>query len=229
MTRTMNNLSQVITAATFGICTIPVAPGGRHRHPEHHVDGGHGTDAGDRGIRKALGARRRRNPRPVRHRGDRALAGRRPHRADPGLLARGPGALDAAACTPSVPPWAVGLSLAMSSGVGLVFGIYLAGRGRPGSTPWRPCVPRREATALEANVLDAQDRFWQWSPRPSNVQVATLVEGSARTDSAHDGERAAALPEVEPEPSADHQLSETCIMGTVDGTSTAEDVAGSRA
>ncbi|MGZ5957302.1 MAG: ABC transporter permease [Myxococcaceae bacterium] len=125
ITRTFNNLSAVITAASFGLCLLSLVVGGIGILNIMLVSVTERTR--EIGIRKALGAKRRR------------ILGQFALEAVTlslfggvlGLLL----GLSLAALgrwafgfPMSVPAWAVALALLMSSGVGLVFGIYPAAR-----------------------------------------------------------------------------------------------------
>ncbi len=125
MAKTLNDLSKVITAATFGVCLLSLLVGGIGILNIMLVAVTERTR--EIGIRKALGARRRRillqfSTEAVTL----SLTG--------GVLgiALGFGIAFLGRWTlglhTAVPLWAVALSLAMSSGVGLVFGIYPAAR-----------------------------------------------------------------------------------------------------
>lgn len=125
MAKTLNDLSKVITAATFGVCLLSLLVGGIGILNIMLVAVTERTK--EIGIRKALGARRRRillqfSTEAVTL----SLTG--------GVLgiALGFGIAFLGRWTlglhTAVPLWAVALSLAMSSGVGLVFGIYPAAR-----------------------------------------------------------------------------------------------------
>jgi len=125
MTRTFNNLSTVITAASFGICLLSLVVGGIGILNIMLVSVTERTR--EIGIRKALGAKRRR------------ILGQFALEAVTLSLFGGVlGLLLGLSLTAlgrwafgfpmTVPPWAIALALAMSSGVGLVFGIYPAAR-----------------------------------------------------------------------------------------------------
>jgi putative ABC transport system permease protein len=125
MTRTFNQLSGLITAASFGICLLSLLVGGIGILNIMLVSVTERTK--EIGVRKALGARR-----------SRILAQFATEAVALSLLG---GALGVAlgfgvaflarwmlGFPTVVPLWAVALSLAMSSGTGLVFGIYPASR-----------------------------------------------------------------------------------------------------
>ncbi|MBI3184875.1 MAG: ABC transporter permease [Myxococcales bacterium] len=125
MTKTLNELSQVITAATFGVCVLSLLVGGIGILNIMLVAVAERTR--EIGIRKALGARKRR-----------VLA---QFTTEAVVLSLVGGAIGIAlgfglaflgrwtlGLYTAVPAWAVALSLAMSSGVGLLFGIYPAAR-----------------------------------------------------------------------------------------------------
>jgi putative ABC transport system permease protein len=125
ITRTFNNLSNVITAATFGLCLLSLVVGGIGILNIMLVSVTERTR--EIGIRKALGAKRRR------------ILGQFALEAVTlslfgGLLGLLLGVSLAAlgrwafGFPMTVPPWAIALALVMSSGVGLVFGIYPAAR-----------------------------------------------------------------------------------------------------
>jgi len=125
ITRTFNNLSNVITAASFGICLLSLVVGGIGILNIMLVSVTERTR--EIGIRKALGAKRRR------------ILGQFTLEAVTlslfgGLLGLLLGLSLASlgrwafGFPMTVPPWAVALALTMSSGVGLVFGIYPAAR-----------------------------------------------------------------------------------------------------
>ncbi len=123
--KSLNELSTVITAATFGVCILSLLVGGIGVLNIMLVSVTERTR--EIGVRKALGARRRRILAQFATEAVAlSLAG--------GLIGIGLGfglaALGrwALGLYTAVPTWAVGLSLAMSSGVGLVFGIYPAAR-----------------------------------------------------------------------------------------------------
>jgi putative ABC transport system permease protein len=125
MTRMFNELSQVITVASFGVCLLSLVVGGIGILNIMLVSVTERTR--EIGIRKALGARRRR------------ILGQ--FATEAVMLALLGGLLGVAlgfglthlvrwviGLPAQVPAWAVALSLIMSSGVGLVFGIYPAAR-----------------------------------------------------------------------------------------------------
>ncbi len=125
MTEMFNNLSQVITVASFGVCLLSLVVGGIGILNIMLVSVTERTR--EIGIRKALGARRRR------------ILGQ--FATEAVMLALLGGALGVGlgyglaflarwvlGFPTQVPTWAVALSLVMSSGVGLVFGIYPAAR-----------------------------------------------------------------------------------------------------
>jgi putative ABC transport system permease protein len=125
MTRTFNNLSNVITAASFGICLLSLVVGGIGILNIMLVSVTERTR--EIGIRKALGAKRRR------------ILGQFALEAVTLSLFGGVlGLVLGLSLTAlgrwafgfpmTVPAWAIALALAMSSGVGLVFGIYPAAR-----------------------------------------------------------------------------------------------------
>jgi len=125
VTRSFNSLSQVITAASFGVCILSLIVGGIGILNIMLVSVTERTR--EIGIRKALGAKRRR------------ILGQFATEAVAlslvggvigivlgfSLAFLGRWMLD---FPTSVPAWAVGVSLLMSSGVGLLFGIYPAAR-----------------------------------------------------------------------------------------------------
>ncbi len=125
MAKTLNDLSKVITAATFGVCFLSLLVGGIGILNIMLVAVTERTK--EIGVRKALGATRRRillqfaTEAVVL-----SLVG--------GVIGIGAGFFLAwlgrwtLGLYTSVPPWAVVLSLGMSSGVGLIFGIYPAAR-----------------------------------------------------------------------------------------------------
>jgi putative ABC transport system permease protein len=125
MTRMVNELSTVISAAGFGVCLLSLLVGGIGILNIMLVSVMERTR--EIGVRKALGARRRRILGQFATEAVMlALLG--------GVIGVGLG-YGLAALTrwvggvPTVvPPWAVALSLFMSSGVGLLFGIYPAAR-----------------------------------------------------------------------------------------------------
>jgi putative ABC transport system permease protein len=125
MTQSFNQLSQVITIAGFGVCILSLLVGGIGILNIMLVSVTERTK--EIGIRKALGARRRR------------ILGQ--FATEAVMLALVGGAIGVAlgfglaflgrwvlGFPTVVPPWAVALSLGMSSGVGLIFGIYPAAR-----------------------------------------------------------------------------------------------------
>jgi putative ABC transport system permease protein len=125
MTDTFNQLSQVITIAGFGVCLLSLVVGGIGILNIMLVSVTERTR--EIGIRKALGARKRR------------ILGQ--FATEAVILALVGGVIGVAlgfglaflgrwmlGFPTLVPPWAVALSLGMSSGVGLVFGIYPAAR-----------------------------------------------------------------------------------------------------
>jgi putative ABC transport system permease protein len=125
ITRTFNNLSRVITAASFGICILSLIVGGIGILNIMLVSVTERTR--EIGIRKALGAKKRR------------ILGQFALEAITlslfgGVMGLGLGLFLAflgrwALGFPMmIPPWAVALALLMSSGVGLLFGIYPAAR-----------------------------------------------------------------------------------------------------
>jgi putative ABC transport system permease protein len=125
MAKTLNDLSKVITAATFGVCLLSLLVGGIGILNIMLVAVTERTR--EIGVRKALGARRRRILLQFATEAvTLSLLG--------GVLgiAVGFGVAFLGRWTlglyTAVPIWAVALSLAMSSGVGLVFGIYPAAR-----------------------------------------------------------------------------------------------------
>lgn len=125
MTQSFNQLSQVITIAGFGVCLLSLVVGGIGILNIMLVSVTERTK--EIGIRKALGARKRR------------ILGQ--FATEAVMLALVGGAIGVAlgfglaflgrwmlGFPTEVPPWAVALSLGMSSGVGLIFGIYPAAR-----------------------------------------------------------------------------------------------------
>jgi putative ABC transport system permease protein len=125
ITRTFNNLSKIITAASFGICLLSLVVGGIGILNIMLVSVTERTR--EIGIRKALGAKRRR------------ILGQFTLEAVTLSLFGGVLGLLLGLSLASlgrwafgfpmtVPAWAVALALTMSSGVGLVFGIYPAAR-----------------------------------------------------------------------------------------------------
>lgn len=125
MTKTFNNLSQVITAASFGVTLLALVVGGIGILNIMLVSVTERTR--EIGIRKALGARRRRIlVQFAMEAVFMSLIG--------GMIGIGIGygaaflARWMLGLTTVVPAWAVVLSLVMSSVVGIVFGIYPAAR-----------------------------------------------------------------------------------------------------
>jgi len=125
MTESFNSLSQVITIASFGVCLLSLVVGGIGILNIMLVSVTERTK--EIGIRKALGARKGR------------ILGQ--FATEAVLMALLGGALGVVlgyglaflarwmlGFNTVVPAWAVALSLGMSSGVGLVFGIYPAAR-----------------------------------------------------------------------------------------------------
>jgi putative ABC transport system permease protein len=125
VTRTFNNLSQIITAAGAGICLLSLIVGGIGILNIMLVSVTERTR--EIGIRKALGAKR------ARILGQFAIEAVTLSTVG-GLIGLFLGfgisflARWALGFPTVVPPWAVVLALVMSSGVGLVFGIYPAAR-----------------------------------------------------------------------------------------------------
>jgi putative ABC transport system permease protein len=125
MAKSLNDLSNVITAATFGVCLLSLLVGGIGILNIMLVSVTERTK--EIGVRKALGARKRRI---LMQFATEAVVlsltgGVIGIAMGFGLAGLGRWALG---LLTAVPWWAVGLSLAMSSGVGLVFGIYPAAR-----------------------------------------------------------------------------------------------------
>jgi putative ABC transport system permease protein len=125
MAKALNDLSTVVTAATFGVCLLSLLVGGIGILNIMLVSVTERTR--EIGVRKALGARR---SRILMQFATEAVA----LSAAGGLIgiAIGFGLAFLGRWTlglyTAVPLWAVALSLAMSSGVGLIFGIYPAAR-----------------------------------------------------------------------------------------------------
>jgi putative ABC transport system permease protein len=125
MAKTLNDLSKVITAATFGVCFLSLLVGGIGILNIMLVAVTERTK--EIGVRKALGATRRRilfqfaTEAVVLS----LVGGIIGIAAGFGLAFLGRWTLG---LYTSVPTWAVALSLGMSSGVGLLFGIYPAWR-----------------------------------------------------------------------------------------------------
>jgi putative ABC transport system permease protein len=124
-TQAFNQISSVVTAASFGVCLLSLIVGGIGILNIMLVSVTERTQ--EIGVRKALGARRHR------------ILGQFATEAILLSLVGGVlGVLGGAALAflarwafrfpTSVPTWAVALALAMSSGVGLLFGIYPAAR-----------------------------------------------------------------------------------------------------
>jgi len=124
-TQAFNQISSVVTAASFGVCLLSLIVGGIGILNIMLVSVTERTQ--EIGVRKALGARRHR------------ILGQFATEAIMlslvgGLLGVLGGAVVAFLARwalnfpTSVPTWAVALALAMSSGVGLLFGIYPAAR-----------------------------------------------------------------------------------------------------
>jgi putative ABC transport system permease protein len=124
-TAAFNQISGVVTAASFGVCLLSLIVGGIGILNIMLVSVTERTH--EIGVRKALGARRRR-----------ILA---QFATEATVLALVGGAVGvvlgffiaflarwALGFPTSVPPWSVGVALLMSSGVGLLFGIYPASR-----------------------------------------------------------------------------------------------------
>jgi len=124
-TQAFNQISSVVTAASFGVCLLSLIVGGIGILNIMLVSVTERTQ--EIGVRKALGARRRR------------ILGQFATEAT--ILSLFGGVLGvvvgasvaflgrwALGFPTSIPPWAVALSLAMSCGVGLLFGIYPAAR-----------------------------------------------------------------------------------------------------
>ncbi len=125
VTKSFNSLSQVITAASFGVCILSLIVGGIGILNIMLVSVTERTR--EIGIRKALGAKRRRI---LGQFATEAVAlslvgGLIGIAIGFSLAFLGRWMLD---FPTAVPAWAVGVSIAMSSGVGLVFGIYPAAR-----------------------------------------------------------------------------------------------------
>jgi len=125
VTKSFNSLSQVITAASFGVCLLSLIVGGIGILNIMLVSVTERTR--EIGIRKALGAKRRRI---LAQFASEAVAlslvgGLIGVALGFSLAFLGRWVLD---FPTAVPAWAVALSIAMSSGVGLLFGIYPAAR-----------------------------------------------------------------------------------------------------
>ena len=124
-TAVFNQIAAVVTLASFGVCLLSLVVGGIGILNIMLVSVTERTH--EIGVRKALGARRRR-----------ILAQFATEAVVLSLVGGVMGVLLgffvaflarwALGLPTAVPPWAVGLALAMSSGVGLVFGIYPASR-----------------------------------------------------------------------------------------------------
>jgi putative ABC transport system permease protein len=125
MAKTLNDLSKVVTAATFGVCLLSLIVGGIGILNIMLVSVTERTR--EIGVRKALGARR---ARILLQFATEAIA----LSLVGGLLGIGIGfglaflGRWAMGLYTSVPLWSVLLSIGMSSGVGLIFGIYPAAR-----------------------------------------------------------------------------------------------------
>jgi putative ABC transport system permease protein len=125
MAKTLNDLSNVVTAATFGVCLLSLIVGGIGILNIMLVSVTERTR--EIGVRKALGARR---ARILLQFATEAIA----LSLVGGLLGIGIGfglaflGRWAMGLYTSVPLWSVLLSIGMSSGVGLIFGIYPAAR-----------------------------------------------------------------------------------------------------
>jgi len=124
-TAAFNQISAVVTAASFGVCLLSLVVGGIGILNIMLVSVNERTH--EIGVRKALGARRGRILSQFATEAVMlSLFG--------GVAGVGLGFLVAFLCRwalgfpTAVPPWAVALALTMSSGVGLVFGIYPASR-----------------------------------------------------------------------------------------------------
>ncbi len=125
MAKTLNDLSAVVTAATFGVCLLSLLVGGIGILNIMLVSVTERTR--EIGIRKALGARRWRILMQFATEAVvlSLVGGIIGIALGFGLAGLGRWALG---LLTAVPWWAVALSLGMSSGVGLVFGIYPAAR-----------------------------------------------------------------------------------------------------
>jgi putative ABC transport system permease protein len=125
MAKALNDLSQVVTAATFGVCLLSLLVGGIGILNIMLVSVTERTR--EIGVRKALGARRGRILMQFATEAVTlsAVGGLIGIAIGFGLAFLGRWTLG---LYTAVPVWAVALSLGMSSGVGLIFGIYPAAR-----------------------------------------------------------------------------------------------------